>query len=138
MITSRTISQAIKNATGYEGVKVSKAQGCARFYIDEDFDSQGIDLSLTDAQYVDALSQWSLPQWVEAFVFELEQTSQPTERPQFFAIKQGNQFLQYDTKLDPEAIYFGGQPTAWLFRTRSEASEYGSKELAGNWSIVSV
>lgn len=70
MSNSRKISSAIFKATGVKGIKVSKAQGCCRFYCEEECP---ISLHNTEAIYVNALNQLSLDQWVEAFIFEVKQ-----------------------------------------------------------------
>jgi hypothetical protein len=140
-VTNQNISKAIEKETGYAGVRVSKCQGCCRFYIDEEYAPQGIDLSLTDAQYVNTIKSLSLEQWVEAFVFELKETNQPTKRAEFFALKQGSQYVAHYSILDHEAIWFTNpnEPgQAALFKSKEAALEFGNRELSGNWSVVSV
>ena len=69
MTTNRQITKEIEHLTGYKGVKVSKAQGLCRFYIDsEDLEKdQGLDLSLLDAEYIPRLNMLTPFEWASYF-----------------------------------------------------------------------
>lgn len=139
LATNKAISKAIQKATNYCGVMVSKAQGSCRFYFDDEYSPQGIDLSLTEAQYVNSIKDWSVSQWVDAFKYELEMTHQPTKRPSLYVVIHQGKFVAYDSILDSEAIYltFDANKAA-TFKTKQEAQQYGRANFDLDWGTSNI
>ena len=64
--TNQNISRAIYKETGKKGVKLSSLGGCVRFYNDDD-ESMGNELALTNAVCVCYITHLTVDQWVDAF-----------------------------------------------------------------------
>ena len=77
--TNKTVSAAIKKATGYD-IKLFKADGCVSFYSDDDDTMDMLMRFQESCVYVNAISHMSVEQWVSTFQWLLEENKDYIEK----------------------------------------------------------
>lgn len=67
IVCSKTISAAIKKATGIDHIEVHKQEGVCHFFSDHEATSEFLPLHDFEAVYVYRMNHLTIDQWVEEF-----------------------------------------------------------------------